>query len=166
MKSEPVKSSPMKSAPANISPARDGDEDFILGLAARFTDFPLPPGRDRSVVEGAIRADLERHLHERPSSSHFFVIEDDGERAGFVHLQLVDDFFGSGLLCHISDLAIAPGHEGRGLATRLLEHGEAFGREHGCARLTLGVFPGNTRALALYERYGFRTDLLRMGKPL
>lgn len=152
--------------PVNIRPALAGDEAFILGLADRFTDFPLPAGRDRAVATAAIRADLERNLRERLPSSHFFVINDAGDRAGFVHLQLVDDFFGGGPLCHISDLAIAPGHEGRGLARRLLEHSEAFGREHGCARLTLGVFPGNTRARALYERFGFDTDLLRLGKPL
>jgi ribosomal protein S18 acetylase RimI-like enzyme len=142
------------------------DDAFILGFVERFTDFPLPVGRDRSTLDNGIRVDLALHLHERPPSSHFFVIEDEGQRAGFVHLQLVDDFFGGGLLCHISDLAVSPGCEGRGLAGRLLEHCDSFGREHGCIRLTLSVFPGNSRARALYERYGFGVDMLRMGKAL
>ena len=94
------------------------------------------------------------------------MIEEGGDRAGFVHLQEVDDFFGGGLFCHISDLAISPGHEGRGLARRLLMHSEAFAREHGCVRLTLGVLPGNERARALYASYGFQTDMLRLGMPL
>lgn len=149
-----------------IRPATADDDAFILALAGRFTDFPLPRGRDRATTDAGIRADLARHLHERPDASHFFVIEDPAGRAGFVHLQLVDDFFGAGLLCHVSDLAIAPGHEGRGLARRLLEHAEAFARDRGCVRLTLAVFEGNLRARTLYERFGFGTDLLRMGKPL
>lgn len=151
---------------ARIRPAAPRDDAFVLGLAGRFTDFPLPPGRDRATTDAGIRADLEKHLRERPDTSHFFLVEHDGERAGFLHLQLMDDFFGAGLLGHISDLAIAPDFEGRGLAGDLLRHAEAFARDCGCVRLTLAVFEGNTRARALYERFGFGTDLRRMGKPL
>lgn len=149
-----------------IRAATSADEAFILGFVERFSAFALPPGRDRDTVDTGIRRDLQRHLRERPITSHFFVIQDNGERAGFVHLQEVDDFFGAGLLCHISDLAVAPGHEGRGLAGRLLAHSESFAREHGCVRLTLAVFPGNERARALYARHGFETDMLRLGRPL
>lgn len=150
----------------SIRPATHQDDGFMLGLAERFTEFPLPQGRDHATTTDAIRADLARHLRERPGHSHFFIIEVDGERAGFLHLQRVDDFFGAGMLCHISDLALAPGYEGRGLARRLLEHAEAFARAHGCCRLTLSVIPGNARARGLYERFGFGEDLIRMGKPL
>lgn len=150
----------------SIRPANADDDDFILAFAGRLGAVPLPAGRDRETIAQGIHADLDRHLRERPTHSHFFIIEDAGERAGFVHLQLVDDFFGGGLACHISDLAVAAGHEGRGLAGRLLEHGERFARAHGCFRLTLAVFPGNERARALYERHGFGVDLVRMGKPL
>lgn len=150
----------------SIRPARPEDDGFILSLIERFTDFPLPAGRTRAELDAGIRADVERHLRERPHTSHFFVIEDEGRSAGFLHVQLIEDFFGGGRHCHISDVAIAPGHEGRGLAGRLLAHAEAFGRAHACTRLTLSVFPGNARARALYERHGFGVDLLRMGKPL
>lgn len=149
-----------------IRAATSADDGFVLGLVGRFSEFALPPGRDPAAVTAALRRDLERHLHERPITSHFFVVRDAGQRAGFIHLQLVDDFFGAGLLCHVSDLAVTPAHEGRGLARRLLAHSEAFAREHGCVRLTLGVFPGNERARALYARYGFEPDMLRLGKPL
>ncbi len=149
-----------------IRAATRADDGFILGLVERFGEFPLPPGRDAATVTAALRRDLELHLHERPLTSHFFVISQARQRAGFVHLQLVDDFFGAGLLCHISDLAVARADEGRGLARQLLAHGEAFARDHGCVRLTLGVFPGNARARALYASYGFDSDMLRLGKPL
>ena len=149
-----------------IRAATSADDAFILGLVERFSEFALPPGRDCDTVNAVLRRDLELHLHERPITSHFFVIEQAGARAGFVHLQLVNDFFGAGLLCHISDLAVSPAHEGHGLARRLLAHSEAFAREHGCVRLTLGVFPGNERALRLYSHYGFEPDMLRLGKPL
>lgn len=133
----------------DIRLATADDDNFILGLVERFTDFPLPAGRDRTTTNAGIRADLQKHLRERPPSSRFFVIDDASGRAGFIHLQLVDDFFGAGLLCHVSDLAIAPGHEGRGLAGQLLGFAESFAREHGCVRVTLAVFEGNRRARAV-----------------
>jgi ribosomal protein S18 acetylase RimI-like enzyme len=56
--------------------------------------------------------------------------------------------------------------DGRGIGARLLEFSEAFARDHGCRFITLGVFPGNARARALYERHGYGVELLRMTKPL
>lgn len=103
-----------------IRAATSADDRFILGFVERFSEFPLPSGRNHDSFNGGIRRDLQKHLRKRPPTSHFFVIEHDGERAGFVHLQEVDDFFGRGKFCHISDLAISPEHEGRGLARRLL----------------------------------------------
>jgi ribosomal protein S18 acetylase RimI-like enzyme len=149
-----------------IRVASPDDDAFILGLVERFTAFELPDGRDRAALTQAIASDIALHLRERPADSFFFIIEDAGERAGFIHLQRVADFFGGGRHCHISDLAIQPGHEGRGLARALLQHAEEFAHTQDCTRLTLSVFPGNTRARALYERHGFGLDLLRMGKPL
>jgi ribosomal protein S18 acetylase RimI-like enzyme len=151
---------------AVIRTATSADDDFILGFVSRFSEFPLPAGRDRDTVSAGIRTDIERNLRERPPESHFFVIELDGERAGFVHLQLGRDFFGGDPTCHVSDLAIAPAFERRGLARRLLTHAEDFAREHACRRLTLSVFPGNRRARQLYEREGFSEDLMRLAKPL
>jgi GNAT superfamily N-acetyltransferase len=41
-----------------------------------------------------------------------------------------------------------------------------WARRNGCRFMTLGVFPGNERARALYERHGYGVELLRMAKPL
>lgn len=142
------------------------DDAFILGFVERFSDFPLPAGRTRDTVNAGVRADLEAQVRGRPAASHFFIVERAGERAGFIHLVMATDFFGGAPTCHVSDLAVSPGHEGQGLATRMLAHAEAFARERGCARLTLSVVPGNERALRLYRANGFVDDLVKMGKPL
>lgn len=143
------------------------DDDFILGLVGRFVEFELPPWRRKGECAAGIRADVARHLAEQPPGSHVFVAEDDaGERAGFLHLQTVPDWFTGARNCHISDLAVAPALDGRGIGRALLEFAEAWAREHHCRHLTLAVFPGNERARALYERSGFGLDLLRMAKPL
>lgn len=144
----------------------EDDDEFILGLVPRFVDFTLPAWRKRHECIEGIRGDLGRHLDEPPANSYLFVAEDeDGERVGFVHLQRTLDYFTGRSNCHISDLAVVPRHEGRGVGKALLAHAEAWAREHQCQLVTLAVFPGNERARALYEAAGYGVDLLRLAKP-
>lgn len=144
-----------------------GDDDYVLSLVDRFVDFDLPRWRRKGETAAGIRRDLTRHLREQPAGSYLFVAEDDdGERVGFLHLQVVVDFFLGGNNCHISDLAVTPGHEGKGVGSALIAYAERWAREHHCRHVTLAVFPGNTRARALYERHGFGDELIRMAKPV
>lgn len=145
----------------------EDDDDFILALVPRFVDFSLPAWRRRHECIEGIRHDLLRHLDDQPANSYLFVAENaDGERVGFIHLQRTADFFTGRSNCHISDLAVAPEHEGNGVGKALLAHAEAWARAHHCQLVTLAVFPGNTRARALYEATGYAPDLLRLAKPL
>lgn len=147
--------------------AEPGDEEFVLSLVPRFVDFELPPGRKRPVVAEGIRQDLLRHLEESRPGSFFLIVEtDEGKPAGFLHLQVVSDFFSGKLNCHISDIAVTPAWDGRGLGRAMLDYVERFAREHRCERITLGAFPGNKRALSLYAAAGYHTDMLRLAKPL
>lgn len=150
-----------------IRPATADDRDFILSLVPRFVAFQLPQGRRKRETLTAIRADIERALREAPPGDHFFIADGaDGARTGFLHLQVQRDFFSGLRACHVSDLAVAPGQDGRGIGRALLAYAQAWARKHRCKLLTLSVFPGNARARALYERNGFTADLLRMAKPL
>lgn len=145
----------------------EDDDDFILGLVPRFVDFTLPAWRKRHECIEGIRADLVHHLDDQPPNSYLFVAEDeDGQPVGFMHLQKTQDFFNGRSNCHISDLAVAPEHEGQGVGRALLAHAEEWAREHRCALMTLAVFPGNERARALYASNGYDADLLRLAKPL
>ena len=150
-----------------IRPADTTDRAFILGLAGRFVAFDLPPWRARDETGAGVYRDIERHLRDRPDTSHFFVaVTGDGTRAGFLHLQSTIDFFTGAPNCHISDVAVAPSLDGRGIGGRLLAFAETFAQGRGCRFITLSVFPGNERARALYERHGYGVELLRMAKPL
>lgn len=149
-----------------IRAASAADTAFILGLVPRFVAFELPRWRDRDESANGVRRDIERHLRERPDTSHFFIAETAGGAAGFVHLQSTIDFYTGAPNCHISDLVVADGMDGKGIGGHLLAFAERWAKDHGCRHLTLGVFPGNARAIALYERNGFGVELLRMTKPL
>lgn len=145
----------------------DNDDDFIVGLLPRLVDFPLPSWRRQRECLDGIGKDLAAHLDEASSGHFLFVAEDaGGERVGFIELQKTRDFFTGKSNCHINNIAVAAACERRGVGRALLEHAERWAREHGCALMTLAVFPGNERARALYEACGYGADLLRLAKPL
>ena len=58
-------------------------------------------------------------------------------------------------LVNVHDVAVAPGHRGRGVGQALLAAAEAHARERGACKLTLEVLTGNQRALRSYEQFGF-----------
>jgi ribosomal protein S18 acetylase RimI-like enzyme len=150
-----------------IRAADAGDDAFILSLVERFVAFELPKWRKKSDCASGIRRDLTRGIESAPPGETLFVAENaGGERVGFLRLQKTRDFFSGKPNCHISDLAVAEGHEGQGVGRALLDHAQAWAKKNRCALITLAVFPGNERARALYERAGFGPDLLRMAKPV
>ncbi|HEY5267407.1 MAG TPA: ribosomal protein S18-alanine N-acetyltransferase [Acidimicrobiales bacterium] len=56
---------------------------------------------------------------------------------------------------HVNTIGILPGHEGKGVATSLMDNAWAHAKERGVKRATLEVAVSNTRAQELYFRYGF-----------
>ncbi|HEX7130263.1 MAG TPA: GNAT family N-acetyltransferase [Rhodanobacteraceae bacterium] len=150
-----------------IRAADAGDDAFVLSLVERFVGFDLPAWRKRNDCANGIRRDLKRTLENLPAGEALFVAEDEnGERVGFLRLQKTRDFFSGKPNCHISDLAVAHGHDGQGIGRALLGHAQAWAKQNRCVLITLAVFPGNERARALYERAGFGSDLLRMAKSV
>jgi ribosomal protein S18 acetylase RimI-like enzyme len=61
---------------------------------------------------------------------------------------------------------VAEEYRGQGLASQLLEALEAEARRRGITQLDLRVMVGNEAARSLYERVGYQTLELRMGKVL
>jgi ribosomal protein S18 acetylase RimI-like enzyme len=75
-------------------------------------------------------------------------------------------------------IAISPAARGQGLGSKLLHKAEALAREQGSTAMRLEVAAGNTAAIGLYQKLGYRVfgrkpvyyedgqDALRMHKPL
>ena len=81
--------------------------------------------------------------------SDSLVYEDDesGEPVGF--MSLIDSF--------LAGLFISPAYQGKGLGTRLLGLAKKIQ-----PNMELTVYAANSRAIALYERHGFRVVAERM----
>ena len=61
-------------------------------------------------------------------------------------------------------LQVAHAHRGRGVGRAMLHAAIAWATAHPTIeKLTLGVFAGNTTAIALYESVGFRAEGVRIG---
>ena len=56
---------------------------------------------------------------------------------------------------HVNTIGTLPGHEGRGIATTLMQEAWDVAKERGIQRATLEVAVSNTRAQELYFRFGF-----------
>lgn len=159
--------SPKPAGGWTIRSATPDDTDFILSLVPRFVAFELPKGRRKRDCLAAIGGDIERALREARAGVQFFVADDrNGAPVGFLHLQLQRDFFSGERACHVADIAVAAGHEGKGIGRMMLGYSRQWAKKHRCKLLTLSVFPGNDRARALYASAGFVPELLRMIKPI
>jgi RimJ/RimL family protein N-acetyltransferase len=82
-----------------------------------------------------------------------FVAEDGGEIVG--RLSVARDQHPASR--HVADLGlmVAQSHRRRGIGTKLLDAAVEWARESDVRKLELHVFPWNTGAIALYERFGF-----------
>jgi ribosomal protein S18 acetylase RimI-like enzyme len=74
--------------------------------------------------------------------------------------------FARGDRVNVGELYVREGHRGTGLADRLLDRAVAWGREHGCERVSLSVNVDNERARAFYERRGFESRRLKLDREL
>jgi ribosomal protein S18 acetylase RimI-like enzyme len=149
-----------------IRPYLPTDQEFILSLVGRFSGFDLPEWRRVEDVDATNRAALVEALEEPNPGSAIFLAEEDGIPAGFIHLQSQTDYFTGESHGYISEVAVAPSFEGRGVGHRLLETAEDWARSKGYFLLTLYVFAGNTHARHVYERFGFREEVIKYGKLL
>ncbi len=151
----------------SIRPARSGDREWILALAPRLHEFGPPPWRSRDVMDHAVTASIDEGLTTPAPDQTVLIAEGaDREPLGFVHLHGATDFHTGERHGHVSDIVVAPAAEGRGVGAALMAAAEAWARARGFRLLSLHVFGENARARELYERLGYRLDIVKMIKTL
>jgi ribosomal protein S18 acetylase RimI-like enzyme len=126
-----------RAGPADAAAVRQLTREAYAKWVPRIGREPLPMTADYDVAVRDHRVDL---LYLAGELAALIVMVDQGDR----------------LL--IENLAVAPGHQRRGLGTRLLAHAEAVTAALGHERIWLYTntrFDGN---IALYSRVGYRID--------
>ena len=129
-----------------IAPATPADLDAIDEIARHSFTRPWP----RATFE----AELSREIARLDVAREAAIL-------GFCNYWIVADPQARGGELHILAIATHPDHRRAGIAAALLAHALAQGRVARCGLATLEVRRGNTPALALYERAGFRTVHVR-----
>lgn len=162
MQSEP-------NAPIVLRRARVDDADWILALVPRLHEFGPPAWRTVQEMNAAERADLRSALASLDDNTMTLLVavrSEDEAPLGFLYTATTVDFFTGERHAHVKDVVVAREGEGHGVARRLLSAAEEWAKARGYRFITLSVFPQNRRAVDVYERAGYSTDVLRMLKLL
>ena len=152
--------------PIEIRPARNGDSDFVAGLASSLLEFGSPAWKDLAALAPRFRKVLAETVRNQDQRSTVLIAEgEDGTPLGFVSLKVSKDVEGSER-GHVADLAVTEGARRRGVGRALMQAGEAWARERGFAVLSLDVWSTNERALEFYGRLGYSAESLCLIKAL
>ena len=125
---------PGEDAAPDLRPMREADVDAVMDVELRAYPFPWTHG----IFRDCLRAGYPMWVQERA-----------GELVGYGVLSIAAGE------AHLLNLCTAPGHEGRGLAQRMLQALLRVARAQQAQRVFLEVRPSNPRAIALYEHAGF-----------
>lgn len=90
-----------------------------------------------------------RYQVEENEFSHDYVLETEGEIIGYVGFWTLFEH------AQITTLGVARKYQGKGFSKLLMEKALAVACELGCEDMSLEVRVSNTRAIGLYEKYGF-----------
>lgn len=130
------------------------DDDAIVSMCLALNRED--PGQER-VGADQVRRTLHV-LREQPSRGRAIVLDLDGRAAGYALLIGYWSNEIGGELCCIDEIYVAPEARAQGHGSaliRALARGEGPWSA-GAVAITLEVTPSNERALAFYERLGFR----------
>lgn len=112
-----------------------------------------------AYIPSAFSEERQRRDLERAENRIWLARGQDGRIAGYAHVKLGAEPPGlpvDGRSSEIVRLYADQRWHGRGLGAALMRACIETGREHGDDRLWLGVWEHNARAIAFYEKHGFR----------
>jgi ribosomal-protein-alanine N-acetyltransferase len=127
----------------NYEPMRESDIDEVVALEESVYPYPWSRGNFADSLA---------------SGYHAWVLRNQSMQlmGYFLVMQMVDE-------AHLLNVAVAQEWQGQGLGRFLLNQSVACSRGLGLESMLLEVRPSNTRALELYERYGFEQIGRRKG---
>jgi ribosomal protein S18 acetylase RimI-like enzyme len=150
---------------AVIRPFRAEDRPFLDRVAPRMHPGQTASPRDPATVDRFFSDLGDGNFLTKPGAQSF-VATIDGQPCGLISFYPDRDYFTDHPRAYVDNLVVAQESEGKGVGRALLDHVERWARDHGYREVVLDVFASNQRAIAFYERQGYRPDHIRMAKPL
>jgi ribosomal protein S18 acetylase RimI-like enzyme len=157
----------LRVAKADLADTRHAD-----GIIAIVNSYAAEPIGGGQALPPDVRERLIPALRDHPTALVLLAFADE-EPVGVAVCFFGFSTFKARPLLNIHDLAVLPQYRGIGAGRALLQAAEEHARRKGCCKLTLEVQEDNTRARALYRRFGFADSAAGasaptrfMGKPL
>jgi GNAT superfamily N-acetyltransferase len=137
-------------SPVLVRKARAEDLARVLELYAQ------PAMDDGRVLDEASARDIWSRFAGYPDY-HLYVAELDGNVLGTFALLIMDNLAHQGTPSGIvEDVAVAPGMQGQGIGTAMMEHASAICAERGCYKMVLSSNLRRGPAHQFYEKIGFQ----------
>jgi ribosomal protein S18 acetylase RimI-like enzyme len=135
------------------------DERDIEGFITILDSYASSAIGGGQPLTADVRARVVPLLREHPTSLVLLALVGE-QRVGIAVCFFGLSTFRARPLLNIHDLAVLPEYQGRGVGPALLEAVEERARRKGCCKLTLEVLDDNTRARAVYRRFGFEDSVV------
>jgi GNAT superfamily N-acetyltransferase len=132
-----------------IRPAAPGDEAVLLSLIRALARFE----RLDHTVTGSAEA-LARDLFGDRPACEALLAEDGGVAVGYALYFTTYSTFLTKPGLWLEDLFVLESHRRRGIGLALLTEVRRVAEARGCGRFEWSVLDWNTKAIALYERFG------------
>lgn len=148
-----------------IRPAIPRDRPGAVALVPRLRAFGVPALRPVELLDDAERRTVERFFEAPKDGARLWVAVDARDAVvGAAYVESGVDYFTGETHGHLGILAVAADAEGQGVGRALLAMVEDWAADEGFRFVTLNVFSENARAIAVYERAGYRPDTVRYVK--
>lgn len=141
-----------------------GDERDAEAIIAILDSYARQPVGRGEALPPDVCERLVPMLREHPTALVLLAFVDD-EPAGIAVCFFGLSTFRARTLLNVHDLAVLPPYRGKGVGRALLTAVEDRARLKGCCKLTLEVLDDNTRARAVYRRFGFEDPVVGHATP-
>jgi GNAT superfamily N-acetyltransferase len=158
---------PVDTGAVRVREVDRSDDDFLLALSSRLSGVPGPAWQTLDSMEQFHSRFMAATLHSPVENSRTLIaVSQDAVRLGYIHMRPGKDAVTDEECGYVAILALTQEAEGQGMARLLMRFAEDWAREMGYRFLCLDVFADNRHAVDFYERGGFRSESIRMVKPL